>query len=141
FSTRKPEPVQPLAAPPRETANTDGSGKTPAPAPTTTPIKESVEKPVDSHLEGGAERKVPKFSLEKPTLADLAEFLQKNKYAPEILIELEDLDLQRARDDRQPDLVISNPIVTIRPRTPGKRPTVRDGYHSQLVPTIQASFT
>ncbi|HEY7426380.1 MAG TPA: serine/threonine-protein kinase, partial [Gemmataceae bacterium] len=126
FSTRKPEPTQPSAAPARDIANTNGSSNPPEPTPPTTTRKEGPENPVNPRQLDTVEKKVAIFSLEKPTAADLAEFLRKNKQRREIILELDDLDLQHARDDRQPDLVITNPIVTIRPRTPGRRPTVRD---------------
>ena len=80
---------------------------------------------------------IPTFDVEKPSASDLAEFFQKNKAAPEILVKLDDLDLR----DHAVDLVITNPIVRIRPRKPGQRPTIRDEYRPRLPRTFQASLT
>jgi serine/threonine protein kinase len=73
---------------------------------------------------------IPTFSEEKPTAAALAEFAQKNKNARAIIFELDDLTLSTG-DDKAPDIVISNPVVTIRPRKRGQRPTIRDQYRAR----------
>ncbi|HZV06506.1 MAG TPA: serine/threonine-protein kinase [Gemmataceae bacterium] len=86
---------------------------------------------------------IPTFSEEKPTAAALAEFAQKNKKAPAIIFELDDLTLSTG-DDKAPDIVISNPVVTIRPRKRGQRPTIRDQYRAREPGrggTFQASLT
>jgi serine/threonine protein kinase len=84
---------------------------------------------------------VPVFNLVHPTAADLADFLQKNKQAREIVLELDDLDL-RSRDNGEPSLTISNPKVTLRPRNPQARPTIRYAYDdARTAPTLQAPLT
>jgi hypothetical protein len=82
----------------------------------------------------------PVYQSDRPSASDLAEFLQKNRTAPEIIVELGgDLDL-RSRDGREPDLVLGNNRVTIRPR--GKaRPTVRYDYHARTSQALQAPLT
>ncbi|HEY7326315.1 MAG TPA: serine/threonine-protein kinase [Gemmataceae bacterium] len=82
---------------------------------------------------------IPTFDLPNPKPSDLAEFLQRNKAAPEILLKLDDLDLS-APSENAPDLVITNPAVTIRPLKSGHRPTIRDQYRAGLRP-FQASLT
>jgi serine/threonine protein kinase len=85
--------------------------------------------------------KVPLFNLARPTATDLAEFLEKNKQAEAIVLELDDLDL-RAGANGRPSLVISNPKVTIRPRTPQTHPTLRYAYDdARTAPTLQAPLT
>jgi serine/threonine protein kinase len=81
----------------------------------------------------------PTFAMPNPKASDLAEFLQKHKTAPEIILKLDDLDLS-ARDGNAAELVITNPTVTIQPLKPGHRPTIRDQYRAGLQP-FQASLT
>src|SRR5262249_4672583 len=140
FSTRKTEPApNPRVEKPNEQPNGENSNGAPTPVPPARVNNDGVKQPVPPRPLDVKE--VPRFRDEKPTLAGLAKFLDQNKGAEEIILELDDLDLQHARDDRQPDLVITNPIVTIRPRTRDKRPTVRDSYHGQIPHGVQASFT
>jgi serine/threonine protein kinase len=136
-STLKPEPATKLA---HQSANEsskpespDGPPLPPLPQPSKNDVAAKPIQPLPAE-------EVPCFREEKPTWDSLAKFLEQHKNAHEIRLELADLDL-RGRDDRQADLVIANPIVTIRPRTPGTRPTVRDAYHHQVPRGIQASFT
>ncbi len=81
---------------------------------------------------------IPTFATPNPKAADLAEFLQKHKAAPEIILKLDDLDLSAS--DNVPELVITNPTVTIQPLHPDHRPTVHDQYRAGLRP-FQASLT
>jgi hypothetical protein len=136
FST--PTPSAAPQAPTRtvqDNANKEEGGGNPVAQPAQDK-KDGPKEPVMPPLK---ESKTPVvFDKENPTAADLAEFLQKHKDAHEIDLKLDDLDL-RAED--RPELVIANPIVTIRPRTPGKRPTIRDEYRGQYVREIRTSFT
>jgi hypothetical protein len=124
---------------------------TPSPQPTLSPtvdtqgVKEGKESPGPQQLASTAANptentlpkklldqtgEIPTFSEEKPTAVALDEFLRKNKKEREIIVELEDLTLSNG-DDKAPDLVISNPVVTIRPRKRGQRPTIRDQYRAR----------
>ncbi|MGH7169682.1 MAG: serine/threonine-protein kinase, partial [Gemmataceae bacterium] len=95
-----------------------------------------VEKPTT--IKGVTQEKgIPTFDDENPTAAALAEWLQKHKDAPAIILKLDDLDLRHYGSD----LVISNPSVTIQPRRPGQRPTIRDWYRGGQAGTFQASLT
>ncbi|HTU20336.1 MAG TPA: serine/threonine-protein kinase [Gemmataceae bacterium] len=79
----------------------------------------------------------PTFDREKPTAAELDEWLKQHKDAPKIIVKLDDLDLR----DNGPDLVIANPEVEIKPRRPGRRPTIRDEYRPISRKRYQASLT
>ncbi|MHB1423987.1 MAG: serine/threonine-protein kinase [Gemmataceae bacterium] len=120
------------AAPSEPRASTSGPAE-PIPDPrgsenpSETPIKQMEPAP-------------PIFSLEKPTMAALADFLRTYETAPAIVLELDDLDLSN-RGDNTPDLVVRNPSVTIKSRKPNQRPTIRDQYRDRLPGTFQASLT
>jgi serine/threonine protein kinase len=127
---------------PQITRKSDGDGKESSGSPPTqiTPrlLKDDTAKPVKTVA---AEASIPTFKSDKPTAAELADFLHKNREAKEIDIVLaDDLD-SRGRDDREPDLVISNPTVTIRAADPRKRPTVRYDYHDRPSTAMQAALT
>jgi serine/threonine protein kinase len=140
FSNRKPEPApNPRVENSNEQPNGQDSKGPQTPAPPTVVRNDGMKTPGPPGPL--AVKEAPCFRDEKPTLAGLAKFLEKNKDARELILELDDLDLRHGRDDRQPDLVITNPIVTIRPRTRDRRPTVRDSYHGQIPRGTQASFT
>jgi serine/threonine protein kinase len=96
--------------------------------------------PPDQPIAEDEEKPPPTFEVPNPAAEDLAEFLQKNKTAPKIVLKLDDLDLS-ARDENAPDLVITNPIVTIQPLKSGHRPTIRDQYRARLPQKFQASLT
>jgi serine/threonine protein kinase len=99
------------------------------------------EKPTPILKPPRIEPSAPTFKPDKPTATNLAEFLQKNKDAHEIIIELaDDLDL-RARDDREPDLVLANPIVTIRSANAQTHPTIRYDYPARTSQALQAPLT
>jgi hypothetical protein len=86
------------------------------------------------------ENKIPVFNPPNPTAAALAEFLQNNKSAKEIHVELAgDLDLRDFGTDKE--LVIANPIVKIRALGTKKRPTIYDHYRGGLTTALQASLT
>jgi serine/threonine protein kinase len=97
------------------------------------------EIPASQPIENGERESIPTFDVPNPKPSDLAEFLKRNKSAPEILLKLDDLDLS-ASSDNAPELVITNPVVTIRPLKVGHRPTIRDQYRAGLRP-FQASLT
>jgi serine/threonine protein kinase len=103
----------------------------PPSATETTPTQKPLDPPADL---------VPRFNDEKPTAAALAKFLEANKKAPKIILELDDLDLS-ASDDNPSNLVVSNREVVIQPRKPGQRPTLRDQYRARLPRAFQASLT
>jgi serine/threonine protein kinase len=84
--------------------------------------------------------RIPIFNDENPKPEALAEFLRANKEAHEIILELDDLDLQPRDDKPPPYLVVNNPVVTIRPRKLGQRPTIRDRYRAQVGQKFQASL-
>ena len=86
----------------------------------------------------GEPESVPTFAMANPKASDLAEFLQRNKTAPEIILKLDDLDLSAG--DNAPELVITNPTVTIQPLNSARRPILRDQYRAGLRP-FQASLT
>lgn len=114
----------PLPNPTRDTQTADAGQESPSPQRTlTTPINPTEPQP-PSNAANPAPEPAPCFKEEKPTPAALTAFLQEHKKAREIILELDDLDLS-ARGENAPDLVVSNPVVTIRPRTLGHRPIQR----------------
>ncbi len=90
-------------------------------------------------IENSEPKIIPTFAMANPKASDLAEFLQKYKTAPEIILKLDDLDL--SANDNAPELVITNPTVTIQPLKPGQLPTIRDQYRTGLLRSFQASLT
>lgn len=108
----------------------------------TKPVPEArgTDDSFDALLDPGEERPPPTFDMPNPKPSDLADFLQKNKSAPEIVLKLDDLNLSDP-DDKSPDLVITNPTVTIQPLKPGHPPTIRDQYRTDRLRSFQASLT
>jgi serine/threonine protein kinase len=125
------ESGQTVASEPRTLA----SGLTP-PLPDT----RGADIPPNQPSANGEKKAPPTFDTPSPKPSDLAEFLQKNKSAPEIVLKLDDLNLSDP-DDKAPDLVITNPTVTIQPLKPGHPPTIHDQYRARLRPNFQASLT
>lgn len=129
--------TQPSPNPPPLLSATSSAQESPTP-PQPDPVTPlvSVEDPPPTKAPEQA-KAPPRFSKENPTAADLAKFLKENKDAPAIILEWDDLDLQ----EFESDLVIANPTVTIQPRTPGQRPTIRDHYRALARQDFQASLT
>jgi serine/threonine protein kinase len=138
-STTKMEPATNPAGDSGQTASSEprpsGSGET-KPLPDGRGSENSPDQPI----ENGEEKIPPTFDTPNPTAADLAEFLQNNKTAPAIILKLDDLNLSDL-DDTAPDLVITNPTVTIRPLKSDRRPTIRDQYRARPSQKFQASLT
>jgi serine/threonine protein kinase len=109
------------------------SGSMPPPTDTGSP-----ENPSGTSTPNAEQKEPPTFAMPNPTAKDLAEFTQKYKTAPEIVLKLDDINL--SDPDNKSDLLITNPIVTIRPLRPGHRPIVRDQYRASLR-DFQASLT
>jgi serine/threonine protein kinase len=138
-STPKTGPAAILADDSGQTASSElrpsGSGPPPAFADA-----RGSDVPPDQPIENGEVKVLPTFEMPGPTAADLDEFLQQNKTAPEIVLKLDDFNLSDP-DGKAPNLVITNPIVTIRPLKPGQRPTIRDQYRALPSQKFQASLT
>ena len=123
----------------------EGGGKRDASSPPLSTLhpppstRSGLDNPSGLPIENEEQKEIPTFETPNPTAAALAEFLQKNKTAPEIILKLDDLNLGDP-DDKTPDLVVANSTVTIRPLKPGQRPTIRDQYRARLRP-FQASLT
>jgi len=134
--------TEPAANPPGDLSQTASSEPRPAGKGPTPPLANTrgADMPPEAPINEGAKRIPPTFELANPTAADVAEFLQRNKAAPEIILKLDDLTLSDP-DDKTPDLVITNPTVTIQPLRPDRRPTIRDQYRALLSQKFQASLT
>ena len=128
--------------PPVRTTDNKG-GETAATAPEVLKVAQQDKLPTPPLNPPRTDALPPRFKPDKPTATELADFLQKNKQAREIIIELaDDLDLTARNDrDRALDLVIANPIVTIRPRDARTQPTIRYDYHARTSLALQVPLT
>jgi hypothetical protein len=131
-STPKP---QPPANPPVDVSTAKPNSERPGARLGASQPPDTADKPAP--IKGVTPVKgIPTFSVEKPTVADLAKWLHENQAAKEIILKLDDLVF---RDD-DPDLVITNPTVRIQPLKPGQRPTIRDEYRTRPRRDFQTSL-
>ncbi len=141
LSASKPEPSPNPAVqtPSNHKANDNTSGSPVATAPTPL-LKDFTSTPPSTPPR--PETSTPVYRSDKPTATELAKFLQMHKQDREIRIELADDLILLGRDDGEPELIVTNPIVTIRARDAHKRPTtIRYGYHARTSPALQAALT
>jgi serine/threonine protein kinase len=133
FSAPKPEATLNLRPNPSDAVSKQASDNpNPSTDPKTTIAEEQPPLPILQPTTG-----TPVFKKENPTTADLRKFLELHQTATAIILELDDLVFR----DREPDLVVTNPEVAIRPRKPRQQSTIRDLYRALPGSTPQTTLT
>ena len=123
---------QPPPAPPSPVAAAiNPNNPDPGPAPPSEPVKDKPPAPKDRGL-GDSPPAVTAVYDDATTQATLRDWLKTVPAdAPKDILLSGDVDLTRPKDGGEIGLALAGPSVTIRAKTPGRRPTIRFTYDTQ----------